>query len=138
MSEFHLTKTDNNQDYSIKQGASFALPIKYLGFDYSLWTPRGQIRRKYAYQVELEDILAEFSFSSITYNGTDDYSLVTAFLTPTQTEALPVLSQRRKTSRDAVIIGTNVFVYDIELESPTGDVIRDPYGYVEILPEVTR
>lgn len=139
----HLTKTDytNGTNFAVCQGSTFCTPQIYIKFDYSLWTPRGQIRRNYA---DVDPVvLANFTFDPIVYasvdiNGDiDDRSLIVAKLDDSITETLPVTPLRRTIS-DAVRVGTNVWVYDIELESPTGVVNNLVSGYVEVLPEVTR
>ena len=136
MTEFHLTKTDNNTNYSIKQGATFFIRAKYKGADLSTWTPRGQIRKKYADSDET--VIATFGFIENSYDVVNDWTLIVATLSAEETRLLPVPTKRRSNSRDTVLVGTNVWVYDLEIESTSGEVIRFLEGYVEIDPEVTR
>lgn len=138
MEQFHLTKTDNTDgDYSIKQGETFDwLILTYPGDITATATPRGQIRKKYA---DLdEDILATFNFDTLTYDEIEDYTIIHPTLSATITEALEAPSKKRTTVRDAVVIGVNVFVYDIELEFNNNRVERICQGYVEVSREVTR
>jgi len=133
---FHFTKTDNQQDYSIRQGATFSFAIKYKELDISDWEFRGQIRRKYADNDE--NVLADFDFSVPVFDIENNWTFVVANLSATTTETLPIHPKRRATKRDAVIVGINVWVYDIEAESPTGEVVRITEGFVEVNQEVTR
>lgn len=139
----HLTQTDYTDDtcFAICQGSTFCTPQIYIKKDYTTWTPRGQIRQNYA---DLEPvILANFIFdpiifASVDINGDiDDRSLIIAKLPATVTELLPITPLRRSIE-DRVRVGVNVWVYDIELEDPSGVVDNLVSGYVEVLAEVTR
>ena len=139
---FHLTRFDNPNNVScpILQGATFSVIFNYFG-DVSNHTPRGQIKTDYA--INNGDLLANFTFSPLLYqlitksDGTQEWAtVITAKLTDEVTQAMPIPTLRSLPS-DKITVGTNVYVYDVELESPTGEVIRLAQGYVEVLPEVT-
>jgi hypothetical protein len=139
---FHLTRFDNAGVSSpILQGASFQLVFYYFA-DISTYTPRGQIRSDYA--VNNGSLLGSFTFDPLVYEEvvkedetTDMATIIIARLSPEITELLPVPNLRNSIS-DRIVVGANVWVYDIELESETGEVIRLSQGFVEVMPEVTR
>lgn len=108
-------------DLIIEQGATFSLTITLkkpnkLPFDLSGYIGRSQIRKSYA----ATDVIASFSVAVVSPQK--DGKIVMS-LTDEQTSSLPSISSG---------------VYDLELESPTGEVTRVLQGKVTISPEVTR
>jgi hypothetical protein len=131
MTTFNLT--GNN---AIHQGASYQCTTFYYPEDISDWTPRGQVRKTY-----LSDVLVSFTFAPLTYQNvtlpdgnTGDRTLIIPTLTASETSQLPVTAPIISTN----IVGYNSWVYDIELESDTGEVIKLASGYVQVLAEVTH
>lgn len=107
-------------DLVIEQGATFSLTIMLKKpdkqpFPLVGYTGRSQIRKNYA----APDIMAEFS---VSIASPQKEGKVIMSLTDEQTAALAAVSG----------------VYDLELESPTGEVTRIIQGKVTISPEVTR
>jgi hypothetical protein len=143
MPTFHLTATDHESaSYAIKQGATFDFVAFYYEENLSTWTPRGQIRDNYA--DKNGTIQASFSFDPlvfgpVTIDGiTKNYTKVKPILSATETRNLTFNLKTRSSASDIVTPGKNVWVYDIELESPGGIVRRDIQGWVEVSSEVTR
>lgn len=145
-SNFHLTLTDNfPANYSIEQGATWNWLTLVATGDYTGWTPKGQIRDKYLTEGGI--IKASFSFSPLTYgeitlaNNTKIFgTLIKPFMSAATTRTLNWVESKmklREFAYDKVIPGRNVWLYDIELESPSGEVIRLVQGFVEVSPEVT-
>lgn len=107
-------------DLVIEQGATFSLTITLkkpnkLPFDLTGYTGRSQIRKNYA----ATDVIASFS---VAVPSPQKDGKVVMSLTDEQTAALAIISG----------------VYDLELESPTGEVTRVLQGKVVVSPEVTR
>jgi hypothetical protein len=113
----------------IEQGADFNNLTFVLVGDYTAWLPRGQIRDDYA---SLGGTLkASFLFSPLILGEAtlDDGTLVSGTLIrPSLTEIETRSLVQSKGLR---------WVYDIELQSPDGEVIRVTQGRVDISPEVT-
>ena len=123
-------------DYVIRQGATYDIVTFYYPEDISLWTPRGQIRK-----TPYSDILVEFTFLPLVFtsvtlpDGTiGDRTVIIPVLSATQTSLLPVTNPYGQ----SLVQGFNAWVYDIELESPTGKVIKLSSGFCKVLPEVTH
>lgn len=144
---FHLTNVDNLPSrYAIEQGATFAWLTLVLDGDYTTWTPRGQIRNNYASNGGV--IKTVFSFSplvmgtaSLPGGGTATGTIVKPSLSNQQTQLLDWAEskmQARSKSSEPALPGKNVWVYDIELESPSGEVMRLVQGFVEVNLEATR
>jgi hypothetical protein len=135
--QFHLTYTDNaTNDYSINQGSDYKRPIKYPG-DVSLWTPRGSIRYTWLHFDPNSQPLATFSFPTLIYDTTSDKTFITLTLTSAQTILMPP-TERRQSVTSAVVLGHNVYVYDVILISPSGFVNNILSGYVEVNPMCTK
>jgi hypothetical protein len=141
---FHLTRFDNEggdvNGSPILQGATFSIVFHYFA-DVSEYIPRGQIRTDYG--GNNGSLLAQFGFDPLVYalvtkadNTQAMATVIVAKLSASVTTDLPI-PILRKTVADKNVISSNTYVYDIELESPSGTVIRLIQGYVEILPEVT-
>ncbi len=144
---FHLTNTDNNPHrYAIEQGATFNWLTLVLEGDFTTWTPRGQIRDRYVDDGGV--IKAAFTFpplalgqATLPNGGSATGTLIRPQLANVQSSALDWLiskMSKRSNSKEQAIPGRNVWVYDIELQSPTGEVVRVVEGYIEVVPEVTR
>ncbi len=134
---FNLTATDNApNNYSIEQGATFDWLIFKTTIDYSTYTPRGQIKTDFT---ENEgEILADFSFAPITFGSiviggvTTTGSIIQPLLTDEETGLIPAIPVLRTSSDQAAIPGLNVYVYDIFLDSPTGEAVKFARGFVEV------
>jgi hypothetical protein len=144
---FHLTNIDNAPNrYAIEQGTTFNWLTLVLDGDFTTWTPRGQIRDRYADDGGV--IKAAFSFpilvmgsATLPAGGTATGTIIRPQLTANQSAMLDWLAAKmtkRANNKEQAIPGRNVWVYDIELQSVSGEVIRVVEGYVEIVPEVTR
>lgn len=108
-------------DLIIEQGTTFSLTIilkkpNKIPFDLSGYTGRSQIRKNHA----ATDVMASFS---VTVPSPQKDGKVVMSLTDEQTSSLP---------------SSSTGVYDLELESPTGEVTRILQGKVTVSPEVTR
>lgn len=144
MAILHLTNTDHNSvDYSIRQGATFGgVRLLMMDGDYTSWTARGQIRNTY---VNLGGIVqAAFTFAplvmgSMTIDGVERLgTLVQPQLSATQTAGLDWSGMTlRRSVKEPAVPGTNVWVYDIYVESPEGVIERIAEGYVEVSLGVT-
>jgi hypothetical protein len=140
---YHLTTTDHTDTcHAIIQGATYYLPVIYYPEDISTWVVRGQIRKNYA---DLEPtVLANFSFNPIVYGSTTlngveaSRSMIRGFIPANITATIPTTPRLRKSVADRAIIGTNVWVYAIEIASPSSEVIRLLNGFVEVELEVVR
>jgi len=152
--EFNLVRSSDSC-YPITQGSTFNNVTFLYPSDVSTWSPRGQIRKNYA-DVDAA-IEASFSFDALSYgsytiNGvTSNYTAIRPTLTATQTQGLEATKQGIVavdgiyiTITDAngnakkSAVGTDLWVYDIELESGGGTVIKVARGLVQVLREVTR
>lgn len=107
-------------DIVIEQGSTFSLTVllkkpNKIPFDLTGYTGRSQIRKNHA------DTNVIAAFSVAVASPQKDGKVVMS-LTDEQTAALAVISG----------------VYDLELESPTGEVTRIVQGRVVVSPEVTR
>jgi hypothetical protein len=122
----------NGKDLSIFQGATFQKHFIYNG-DASLATPRGQIRNKLPSDSSL--LLAEFSFvMPIVYNLATKTSVIIAQLSATITQSLPATDYQGSGKATQ----SNCFVYDIELEFPSGIVEKVvTTSLIQVTPEVT-
>ncbi|MBW4666451.1 MAG: hypothetical protein KME60_03145 [Cyanomargarita calcarea GSE-NOS-MK-12-04C] len=144
---FHLTNTDNGPNrYAIEQGATFNWLTLVLDGDFTTWQPRGQIRDRYVENGGT--IKASFTFPTLVQGsaalpngGTATGTILRPQLSDEQTTSLDWLATKmakRSNNKEQAIIGRNVWVYDIEIESPAGEVMRVVEGYVEVSPEATR
>lgn len=122
--------------YAIRQGATFDIVTFYYPEDISDWIARGQIRK-----MPHSDVLAEFTFMPLVYSAVTladgtmgDRTIIIPILSAEQTSLLPITNENGAT----LIKGFNVWVYDIELESPMGKVIKLSSGFCKVLPEVTH
>jgi hypothetical protein len=153
--EYNLVWTED-ACRAIVQGITFDWLTFLYPADISTYTPRGQVRRNFA-ELDLT-IDASFSFASLTYGtytiGGVTYTNVTKvrpILTDEQTQALPA-SKRGIVAVDGAYvtitgadgvekkaaIGTDIWVYDVEAESPGGTVVQVAHGLVQVLQDVTR
>jgi hypothetical protein len=128
-------------NFAIEQGATFNWLTIAHPSNLSAWIPRCQIRDNYLHLGG--NLLAEFMFDhplvygEIEFNGNVGHrTIVRPILTDEQTSDLP-LTVRRKPF-DRVVVGRNAWVYDLKLESPTGEVIIILKGYVQVVPDVTE
>ncbi len=144
---FHLTNVDNPPHrYAIEQGATFSWLTLVLDGDYLSWTPRGQIRNNYASNGGT--VKTVFGFPPLTMGaatlpggGTATGTIIKPTLTNQQTQLLDWAEskmQARTKSSEPALPGKNVWVYDIELESPGGEVMRLVQGFIEVSLEATR
>jgi hypothetical protein len=144
---FHLTNIDNYPNrYAIEQGITFDWLTIVIEGDFTRWTPRGQIRDRYAEEGGI--VKATFSFAplilgsaALSTGGNATGTIVKPFLSQAQTKVLNWLAAKMKvrtSEREQAIPGRNIWVYDLELESPEGNVLRILEGWVEVSPEVTR
>jgi len=141
--------------YAIVQGSTFNWLTFLYPSDVTAWTPRGQIRQNYADLDATVD--ATFSFPALTYgtytiNGvTSNYTAIKPQLTATETQNLTASKPGIVTVDGAYVtiigvdgnekkatIGKDIWVYDVDIQSPGGDVIKVGRGLVQVLQEVTR
>ena len=152
--EYNLIWTEDSCR-AIVQGKTFNWLTFLYPSDVTTWTPRGQVRQNFA-DIDLT-IDASFSFSALAYgphtvNGiTSNYTSIRPILTATQTTALPATKRGVVTVDGAYItitgvdgiekkatIGTDIWVYEVELESPGGTVVPIGNGLFQVLQEVVR
>lgn len=121
------------QDLAVVQGKTYEkLDLLFLG-DYSLWTPRAQIRRKWHYKEEGDTPLAEFSFLPLVYDIGTGKTLVRPRISATDTAAIPPTKYQGEGD-----IGAGAYVWDLELTDPdTGRVIGLDWDWVQVKPEAT-
>ena len=134
--QFHLTYTDNQpNDYSIDQGADYSkVAFNYPG-NISSWTPKGSIRYTWLDQDSFSQPLAIFSFLPLIYDSITDKTLISPTLAASQT--LIPHTRNRQNALTPVNLGVSVYVYDIDITSPSGVVMRLVSGYVEVNPMCT-
>lgn len=144
---FHLTNNDYpDKRYAIEQGASFNWLTLVADDDYTDWVPRGQIRTNYASSGGI--IKASFNFLPLvigetTLPNSDEIitgTIIKPYLTALQTASLDWIETRMQNRNgcSSPVPGKNVWVYDIELESPQNTIIRIVEGFIEVSLEVTR
>lgn len=96
-------------------------------------TLKGQIRR-----LHLEDegeLLTSFIFQTSIYNEAQNKTFIKPYLPANYTTFIPRTAKYR-TGRDPNI-KTN-YIYDIELTLPGGEILKNAYGFVEVIGEVTN
>lgn len=144
-SQFNLTKTDNLDDYSVVQGATLKVIIRFIGSDISNWEFKGQIRKNWLDNEE--DILADFDFATIPPQSTTEtidstpttVTYITGLIDEAITANIPLIRRIRASAQETAIPGKNVWVYDIFGKNPSPeDVLRLKWGWVEIAPRVTE
>ena len=130
-----------NACYAIEQGETLNnLAFYYQEVDVSDHVPTGEIRDNYFDPGGT--VLATFSFDPLTFAsvtvGTDTFNatIIKPTLTDAQTQAIPLTPLPLTSSQG--IVGLTVWVYDIKLTSPGGDVIILARGHVQVVPDVTR
>lgn len=140
---------------AIVQGKTFNWLTFLYPSDVTTWTPRGQIRRNFA-DIDLT-VDASFSFDALTYgahtvNGvTSNYTTIRPILSAIQTQALTATKRGVVTIDGAyvsitgtdnvekrAVIGTDIWVYEIEIESPSAVVVQISQGLCQVLQEVAR
>lgn len=141
---YHLTSTDyEGVNNAIEQGATYDRLAFFYPENVSSWSAVGQIRTNYATKdgVKIADFLFEpMQYAEFAIDGKPPkfYTRIKPYLTAALTQSLPWNLTPRKTSKEFVKPGRNVWVYDIELHSNDLRVIRLVEGYVEVRLEVTR
>ena len=132
---YHLTYTDNQpNDYSINQGVDYTFTIQYPA-DITLWVPTGTIRRNWA-DNDTTQHLALFNFQTPIYDSITGLTTILPYLTAEQTSLIPH-TLTRANSKVPAVPGSNVWVYDIDIVSLSGQSHRLVGGYVEVRPGVT-
>jgi len=138
MATFNLTITDNApNDYSIDQGADYSKVAFNYPSNVSNWTPKGSIRHTWLDLDPYTPPLAIFSFNTLIYDSTTGKTLIIPTLTAAKTILIPH-TKNRPTMNAPVNLGVNVYVYDIDLVSPSGAIVRVVSGYVEVNPACTN
>ena len=113
-------------DLKIKQGSSVAIPFKMndatgAARDLTSYIVRSQIRKN-------KDAPLTQAFTATITNYLGGKFVLS--LTPAQTSAIPC--------GETVASASSKYVWDLEMESPTGFVTPLAYGAVVVFPEVTR
>ena len=139
MIDLNLTNDNPANPLAIYQGATYKSLVFLHPDDFSLWTPRGQIRTNWLHLGG--QLLANFVFEPLTWG------LVTIDGTPqNRTTIVPVIPFNATTlipatksmASGGLRVGRDRWVYDIELVSPTNaEVVKLSRGLVEVLPEAT-
>lgn len=119
-------------DITVYQGATFTLVLTITDdatptpnpIDITGYTFRGQIRST----TSSDTVQADFSYSLTDPTNGE----VTLTITAAETAGISLPENCNPTHR------TTRMVYDVESESPGGDVRRWLYGTANIIPEVTR
>lgn len=131
---------DLTNQYAIEQGATYDRLSLFLPDNVANWTPYGQIRRDFAYRDEVA--IALFGFQPLQYREVElqgelvNRTIITPYLTDEQTLLLPVPKTRRE--GEEYKPGKNCWVYDFKIESNSGEVVKLQWGYVDVIPDVTR
>lgn len=132
---------------AIEQGASLNWLTFVVAADFRGWTPRGEIRNNY---VSLGgEVKGEFDFKPLVYGEVtleDGVTKITGtvirpYMDATATSQLDWAQTRmklRSSPYEKPIPGRNVWVYDIELLSPTGEIVRVVQGFVEVSLQATQ
>ena len=119
------------KNFAIVQGATYQVSFRYPS-DVSLATPYGQIRTKYAQDVN--ELLADFSFLPMVYDSLENKTLITAQLTADQTSQIPYTKYQGGDNPSI----RNCHVYDMELHFVGGIKKKIvTVGLVQVKPEVT-
>jgi len=122
-------------DLAIRQGSSYTLTLQYDG-DYSTWLPKSQIRDNYLEQGGV--LLAEFNFTPLIYDESNNKTQITLSLKADVTSTIP--SSKFQAKDNEIPNTNNSYVYDIELTDPNDSTniikIIDP-SFVQVIPEVT-
>lgn len=144
---FHLTNTDNPENpRAIEQGARYSgLTFLYAG-DLRTWSVRGQIRNTYRENSE-SIVKANLNFSPLEYKEYEVsgvkgmYTAIVPTLTTAQTTAFDWLAsgmRLRSSTSEQAVPSINVWVYDIELIDPGGEIEKFSRGWVEVILETTE
>lgn len=118
-------------DILIEQGATFSMTLTLKdenkdAIDLSGLAFRGKIKKAFTDTVPQ----AEFNFNILNQSNAATKGKVEVSLLATETAVIPVVVKGASRS-------LTIMVYDIESESPTGEVIRWLQGDASISPEVT-
>lgn len=145
--ELHLTNIDNEKHrYSVEQGALYDKIIILHERDLTGWNFQGSIRTHYA---SLNGtVVTSFTFLPVVYEDVTICDVVKRrsvikprlSIASTQTMAQFWVNRgmrQRRTRGEAPIIGSNVWVYDIDARLGTEESIRIMQGYIDVDLEVT-
>lgn len=125
-------KVDLIGDLAIIRGATFDLWKPELSGDWTLWTPKAEIRTNYLSADG--ELLASFDHSAATYDAEADLTTFHPYLTPTKTLTLPVTKYQ---GGDLVPSLRNSYVWDWQI-ALDGVVYSLAVGFVQVMPEVTE
>ena len=137
------------------QGKTFNWLTFLYPSDVSTWTARGQIRKDFAdidTTIDATFVFPALAYGAHTVNGvTSNYTAIQPTLSATITQALPASKRGVVTVDGAFVsiagtdgkdkaakIGTDIWVYEVEIESITGVVIPIAQGLCQVLQEVVR
>ncbi|MGV2830617.1 hypothetical protein [Myxosarcina sp. GI1(2024)] len=128
------------KQFAIYQGSTYDCLTLYHDQDISDYTPSGEIRTTYRSSGGV--LVATFTFDALGYEEVTindvavNRTIIKPSLTDEQTYAMT--PTRTRTASDRAIPGLNTYVYDISVESTSGEVITLVYGFVDVLPGVTE
>lgn len=116
---------------TIEQGATFTRTLTLkdgngAGIDLTGYQFRGYVKESQS----ATSTLAIFQFTLA--NQTTSPGVVTAVLPYSDTAALPVPESTKAALKNAV------YLYDIEAQTPAGDVLRLLQGKATVVPEITK
>ena len=118
-------------DLAITQGATYQISFNFTG-DYSTYSPRSQIRS--GYLADNGELLASFSFLPLSYDAVNNKTQITLTLSDELSSSLPPT----KYQGSGRLNTSSAYVYDVELEAPTGEVVKViSASFVQVKPEVT-
>lgn len=135
---------------AIQQGKDYCQPLLLPNKDYTLWTPRAMGRDDYKENGGIE--IVEFSFLPMSYPVLNKKGINCTQLTlfvPNATTALIKYTKYQGNKADLVIGKStikvngvnrkidNIYLFDLELESPEGIVEGSCAGWLQVKPEVT-
>jgi hypothetical protein len=125
-------KVDLIGDLAILRGATFDLWKPQLSGDWTLWTPKAEIRTNYLSSDG--ELKAGFDHSAATYDAEEDLTTFNPYLTPAKTLLLPVTKYQ---GGDLVPSVKNCLVWDWQI-ALGGVVYSLAAGFVQVQPEVTE
>lgn len=126
--ENSIIKVDGEEinvgDLAIYQNNSF-YPLFYISGDYTLWTPKGQIRNNY-YDLGGE-IIAEFEFKSPEYISFRDITIFRPYLKANITRDIPITLYQGLTNQTLKI--PDCLVYNLVLLNPLDS--QDIFSFID-------
>lgn len=125
-------KVDLINDLAIIRGATFDIWRPQLSGDWTLWTPKAEIRTNYLSADG--ELLTSFNHSPAIYDANADLTTFYPYLTPSHSVLLPVTKYQ---GGDAIPSLKNCLVWDWQI-GLDGVIYSLAVGFVQVMPEVTE